>query len=400
MAIPPKFAYTQTPKGWRISVPAAISDTGKRQQLFLPTREKAAARSKQLREQYRANGEQATILPPRVADDALRAWQMLEPHGVSLTEAARRMVAELDVIARSVSVAFAVDEWTSANKIKTLRKTTLASYKLTVDLILPKIGEQIIATVKAPDLMKIIAGPSYDMHRRNLSALWHWCAKPARQWCHADEFKGVEIITKKNDADIATLTPRLVRDLLLAAEKYFPETVCIYAIGFFGGVRVEERGKLGEDHLTEDGVAITKDIAKKRRRRHIPMNDTLKAWLEKYPFAPCPNWIEKDIAVRRLAGWDVQSRILKKSPQRLGLTPEDIPPVTNGKWPHNVIRHTHASAEVALGASMEDLLFRFGHTNDIETLRSHYVGRLTRKQAIEIVGIGPHNTRVPLTKVA
>lgn len=384
----PSFAIKQTPKGWRVRVPQSISDTGKPQVRYFPARRKAEDFASDLRNNYRNHGESSTVLPPRVADDALRAWKLLEPFGISLTQAAMKAVREADEASRSVPTSEALDAWLEA--ISSLAVDTVKSYKSTAEKIRAKFGEQILTTITPASLQAILEGKSFDLHRRNASAFWNWCAKPPRRWCDAKIFEDIEVPSKSNrDNDISTLVPSAALALMRAAEKHFPETVATYAIRLFGGVRSEEVQKLEPSAVHADGIEISAKIAKKPRRRFIPMNDTLAAWLEAYPFQPCLNWADKDKAVRRLAGWEVEARLV-----------ENPPKPTRGKWPKNVIRHTHASVEIANGATLEDLLFRFGHTEDPKTLRSHYVGRMRKKDALAILAIGPHGSTVALVKTA
>lgn len=61
---------------------------------------------------------------------------------------------------------------------------------------------------------------------------------------------------------------------------------------------------------------------------------------------------------------------------------------------------THASVEIANGATLEDLLPRFGHTDGPDVLRSNYVGRMGKKDAVAILSIGPNGRTIPLLKSA
>jgi integrase len=377
MAKSPKFAVVETPKGWRVRVPSSISDTGKDQTRFFKSRRKAEDFATTQRKGYRNHGERHSVLPPRVADDALAAWVLLEPLGITLTQAARAAVARDTMVKGSVSVTKAVAAWEEWNENR-LRKSTLASYTLTAGLLTSAHAETTLAEVTAAEIAACIAGKSYAMHRRNMSAFFKWAAAAPRRWCDPAVLADVPVVRTSNDHDITVLRPAEVLALLCVAEKHYPETVPVYAIGFFAGVRVEERSRLTAVEFSNEGIEIGSAVAKKRRRRYVPLNDTLAAWLKRYPFQACSNFSEKDKAVRRLAGWDVEARLLKNPPDP-----------TRGEWPRNVIRHTHASAEIANGATLEDLLFRFGHTDKAETLRSHYVGQYRKSEAEEFFAIRP-----------
>jgi hypothetical protein len=58
-------------------------------------------------------------------------------------------------------------------------------------------------------------------------------------------------------------------------------------------------------------------------------------------------------------------------------------------WPHNALRHTHASVHVALGKSIESLTFEFGHSGGTQVLKSHYVGVMPKAEAAKIMKIRP-----------
>ncbi len=373
----PSFTVTSTPKGWRVRVPASVSDTGKDQARFFKSRRLAESFAQEQRSSFRANGENHSVLPPRVADDALAAWKLVEPFGITLLAAARDAIARRVMIDQSLTVSKAAAKWLKMNEHE-WRPPTLESYTSTTKLLIAEHKDTSLATLTGDQLEACIRGKSFALHRRNLSAFLNWCAASPRRWCDPAVLKDIPKAPSKKDHDISVLCVEEVRALLTAAETHYPEIVPIYAIGFFGGVRVEERGRLDSCDMTEDGIDIGITIAKKRRRRFVPLSPSLVAWLTAYPFAKCSNLIEKDKACRRLAGWDVSARILKNPP---------IP--HRGPWPHNVIRHTHASAEIAHGAALEDLLFRFGHTSNSETLRSHYVGRYTKREAAEFFEIRP-----------
>lgn len=375
----PSFAVKETPKGWRVRVPASISETGKDQARFFGNRREAQDFARGLRDDYRAHGEASRVLPPKVADDALRAWRLLEPFGLSIMDAALEVVEERKKLEGSKILKDAVSEWSRFNEFNRLRESTLKSYRLTMSLVEKVHGERLLAEITPQEFSESINGKSYALNRRNLSAMLRWSARPPRRWCEAERIlEEIPIQRVRHDRDVSVLAPEEVEALLRSAENHYPEMVAVYAIGFFAGVRVEERKRMDFLSITEDGIEITSKIAKRRRRRFIPRTEALTAWLDRYPFARCSNFKEKDKAIRRLAGWDVSTRLLDKPPKP-----------TRGKWPKNVIRHTHASVEIARGATLEDLLFRFGHTASAETLRSHYVGRYARSDAEKVLALRP-----------
>lgn len=189
------------------------------------------------------------------------------------------------------------------------------------------------------------------------------------------------------DGEISVLSIAEAKALLHAAETHYPQAVPSYALQLFAGIRVEELARLVAENVTADGIELGAAITKKNRRRHISLSPTLAAWLQKYPFSPCPNWRQVHDACRRLAGWNVSSRLLsdKVATGKLKTMPE----ARRGAWPQNVLRHSFASYAIAGGATLEEMLFTFGHSGGPALLRSNYVGKVTKKAALEFFSIRP-----------
>lgn len=362
-----------------INVPGTLSESGKRERHFHKTRDEAKEHASRLREKYASHGAGAAAIRPALAEDAARAIEILEPWGLSLTQAAQRINAELEKQEASVSIEKAGAAWTDS--LDGLRERSIKSYKVTLKRLTAALSGRILATISADEIAEAIqrdgiAPATQSLHRRNARAFWFWCAK--KRWCDKDVFEGVPEVRKGSDKEIQFLTPDEASELLLVAEQAYPKAVPMYALALFAGIRAEELRRLEEGHVSLDGIDMPAEVTKKGRRRHITPNGTLRAWLDAYPFRPCPNWKPVDCALRRLAGWDVASSLL-----------ESPPDPSRGRWPQNALRHSHASYAIAAGESLEKLLFEFGHVGGVEVLRKHYVGRATKKQAEEFFALRP-----------
>lgn len=92
MAKRPNFTHRLTPKGWQVDVPESMSRTGKRERRFFAVESEAKRFTARLREQYHA-GQRGGLIPLALALDAAEASRILEPHGVSLVEAAKAFAA-------------------------------------------------------------------------------------------------------------------------------------------------------------------------------------------------------------------------------------------------------------------------------------------------------------------
>lgn len=387
MAKPTRFTPKNSPHGWRINIPAKYSQTGKRQQLFYRTQKLALAAAEDLKQKKDDFGQQTRAISPSLAEKAFAAANLLAPYGVDLLEAARIVADMREKEAASKPLAAAIDEWLLECEV--LRAKTQKNYRQTANLLKEAFGDRLLTSLTKDQLQNVLA-PSMGMPRITAEshvtrgrAFWRWAAD--KGWCNKKTFDGVKPPkAPATPSDISILSLSEVKTLLQVAQKYFPASVATYALQLFAGIRVEEVARLEAHHVSVEGIELPASVTKKGRRRHITPNETLAAWLAEYPFQPCPNWKRVDRAVRYLAGWD-----LAPDPD---LVKPDWLQKDNGPrpdWPQNGIRHSHASYAVANGASIDNLLFEFGHTSKPDTLRSHYVGRASKRQAAAFFAIRP-----------
>jgi len=391
------FKVKSTPKGWLLHVPASVSDTGKLQRRYFQTRDAATAEASRFRAEYRANGEQASILPPRVADQAVAALRLLEGTGGNLIDAARAYRDAWE--SRNASAEFSAAVAIYLQSRADLREVTLASYRYTLEKACAPLAGRMLAEIGPADVEAITAGKGSTaaaMHRRNFRAFWRWACKPPRAWGNPGLLDGLEAVRESKDADIQALGAAEVKALMESAERFRPAAAVAFSVAVFGGVRSRELSRLTWGDVLDDHIEIGRSVAKKHSRRLVPICATLRAWLDAYRGEAVDsdplvggNWREVSCAVRRLAGWDVAARLL-----------ENPPDPTRGPWPANACRHTCASVQVAIGTPLEDLTFKFGHAGGHEVLRAHYVARLSRKEAVAVLSIGPRKSRIQLVDVA
>lgn len=388
MAKPIRFTPKNSPHGWRINIPAKISQTGKRQQLFYRTQKLALAAAEDLKKKKEDFGVQARAISPSLAEKATAAANLLAPYGLNILEAAQIVAAIRDKETASRPLAAAVDEW--LEECEVLRTKTQQGYRQTANRLKEALGERLLASLTAEELLAALVPKgtprtSAESHVTRGRAFWNWAAD--KGWCSTTTYKGVKLPKSNNQkGEIAILTPSEVKILLQTAQKYFPAAVASYAIQLFAGVRADEITRLNAGHVSLDGIELPANVTKMGRRRHITPNETLAAWLEKYPFQPCPNWKRADRAVRYLAGWDLapDPDLVKAEWIRKNNVP--CP-----DWPQNALRHSHASYAVANGASIDNLLFEFGHTSSPKVLRSNYVGRASKRDASAFFAIKPED---------
>ncbi len=389
MAKPIRFKPTKTANGWKVNVPAKVSESGIRERHFFRTFELAKAAGDKLKEKREEFGTQSKAIRPSLSEAATLAESILAPWNVSLVDAARIVAGIRERETASRPLADAADDWLIA--CEGLRDRTVASYKQSARRLKAALGHRQLASISTGELQAALAPPgatgaAMRCNLRNAKALWRWAA--TQGWCQAGTF-AVEAPKGGRESEIEFLTVEEATALLRAAEANYPQAVASYALQLFAGIRAEEVTRLESQHVSTDGIDLPASVTKKGRRRHILPCPTLKAWLEAHPFEPCPNWPRIDRACRRLAGWELEAALLT-----------DPPAPHRGPWPQNALRHSHASYSVALGTPLEALLFEFGHAGTPALLRAHYVGRASKKQAIAFFQIAPDGVEIPALAIA
>ena len=384
MARKPSFKFTKTTSGWKVEIPERLSPTGKRQRVFFATRDEAKDYASELRSDNEEHGTNATVIAPSLADEATRAAALLAPLGISLLEAARMAVASKKAELASSSID---DALTSFRKSKSNRSDAHAkAYEYMERDLLKSFAGRVISSITGAELLvhteKFAPSPaSFNALARLISAFWRWSAKHPRDWCDS---KRVEILERKETAkdEIGVLNAAQCKKLLNAAINHYPECVDGFAISLFTGLRKAELGRLQTSDITKTGINLPAASTKTGHRRFIQMSPPLAAWLKAYPLGETvlpANWHKKEQAVRRLAGWKVWSDLVEPN------KPDNNLP----EWPHNALRHTHASVHVALGKPLESLTFEFGHSGGTQVLKSHYVGVMPKAEANKIMKIRP-----------
>jgi len=410
---------------WRLSVPPKLSPTGKRQNLLYRTQALALVAAGDLRDKREEFGNQARAISPVLADQATAAAALLKPHDITVLEAARQTSAAIALLAP-----FGITPLQAAERIASMERENLAStpvedavskfqvakesksdkQKSAIKHMAKHFCEDFagrqLSTITGAEIAKHIddrtSGPSaFNAKLRLFITFWRWAAKSPRMWCKADALSLID----PREAPlgiIGTLTSKQAAQLMATSEKHFLDTVVPFAVALFTGMRQAEINRLEPEDFTSEGITVPAiNDRKNNRRRFIEIPAPLAAWLKEYPITDSvipANWQRKYDAVRRLAGWKIWSDLvptLNLEP-KMRKAPEDHLPA----WPANALRHTAATVVLALGKPIEKLIFEHGHTEGVEMLRSHYIGKITKKDALAIWAIGPKGRKIPFLKIA
>jgi integrase len=395
-------------KRWKAQIPASLSTTGKRCRAWFPTRDKARS---WIASQV-STAEPSSTIPPALALKADEARLVLDPFGLDLLEGAKQLATALQALGSTGTLLQAATAWKAAHDARSasrafleaaelflqtrdgLREATVRGYKWHLLRAMEPLHTVTLADLTGAQINTVLAtrpASSRKAIQTTISTFIRWAASPPRQWCSVAILEAMEPVRISRDGEIHVLAPEAAAALLKAAESVSPGAAVAFAVAIFGGVRLVELSKLTWKNILADHIEITAEIAKRHARRLVPICPTLRAWLDAYrggaeddsPITG-PNWIRNYETTRRIAGWAVQAP----------LAPEGLPEPTRGEWPRNVCRHTCASIQVATGRPLDELLFSFGHSGGTAILKQHYLGQLTKAQAIAILSIGPNGSEI------
>lgn len=396
MARRTKFEPVETANGWSLNIPAKFTESGKRERHFFKLKRDAEAAAKTHKKAAAEFGHRSQAIRPGLAEDATAASALLERWGVSLLEAARFYHAAKETEHASKPTSEALDLWIADLEAR-VRGRTLTNYKQTRKRF-DTLGSKMLSTVTREELQNIVApsgmaSTSAAAHARNGLVFWNWSAR--RGWCDPALFSKVDRPGNPQRKRIEFLEPEAADALLQTAAVFYPDSVAMFAVGLFAGVRPAELARLDPSLVTFEGIDVGADESKGISRRHIFPCGTLQKWLEKHPFRTVSNWERVWDAVRRLAGWDVASEFADKLVTDGKLW--KLPDAYRGPWSQDVMRHTAGTYAVARGEDLAGMAFWFGHTGGETTLRRHYVGKAKRKQALEFYAIMPEGVVAPET---
>jgi site-specific recombinase XerD len=272
-----------------------------------------------------------------------------------------------------------------------LSPRTLKEYRWLRQGMEKHFGEQrALASISGAELAEFLSlrggkGTTRNLLLRYLSAFWQWC-DTRRGWCKADTLATLEAVKVAREP-ISVLSPSQVKTLFTRAEADFPALVPWLALSLFGGLRQDEITHLKPAAITEDGITVSRG---KTGSRFIAMNPPLAAWLKAYrkdaaaPIVGVDNFRNEREKLIRACGWKV-------TPKGMEPPPEDWP-----AWPQNALRHTAASVALGTGKAVDTLIFEHGHAGGAVTLKKHYLGLMTKKQALEIWTMAPNGSTLPL----
>jgi integrase len=394
-----KLVPKNTPKGWCLNIPAAMSSTGKRQRQFYASRDKAEAAAKPLREKLRQGDAAVTVMPKIEGEAARRAIAALEKHNLSaikIMDAVDKLIEEHNVAAKSVTFEAACQSYIAEHSKKTA--SHLADFGRLCRRF-PDFAAVLLCRIDRDTIKRTLVDlpdSSFNLALREIRSIFSYGMKEG--WCLNNPAVTVDF-RDTDKPEVPTLNAKEIRRLFTAAIRLHPDLVPLLAVQIFAGVRPVESSKLNWDDIDldpkENVLTVRAPIAKTGNARHINMHPQLVAWIEWHrdrggrmegPLVPARYSTPRNIKTPRKPKLGRDSTIpeplrdaLQQIRQRAGIVP----------WPQDGPRHTFASASLAAKwRDIPGICADLGHS-DMKMLRKHYERAMRRVPAERIFAVAP-----------
>lgn len=370
---------------WRVRVPADLSESGKIERLFFPTKLEAQGFIRSQIARLQDQGTGGPVLTPGQREIAFKAFTRLQSEAAeegdaALLTAVAAYLAGRDRRSRSKTFIEAWGMWQETTVSKTRGgKPTSDKYRRQITYALPRFAplhSKMLCDITAEDIDATLGAavdPTKKAARNGLMRILRACLKWSAEYGWLDK---VPVQSKRHGVDTGQrqpnpLSPPQTKALLAACEVVAPDLLGYYAIALFAGVRPgdELAELLWSDVFAGDGKAIhiREEISKSGRARYIPINATLQAWLD-YINAPrfgpvVPSQPTRDCAQVQKLEWRVMwiEKRRRAVAKAAGIDP----------WPQDATRHSFASYWMAQHGDEDRCRDIMGHASR-DVLRKHY----------------------------
>jgi integrase len=314
--------------------------------MFFKTRAEADAERLRQLNTLKRHGEEAIGLPAHELSEFIKARKRLAGHGKTITDAADFLIHHLERIRRcNTTVAQLRDELIEAKRRDGRSKVYINDLKQRLNRFCETFGDRPVASVTDDEVGQWIRDlPFSPQGRANYRTIL------GTLFTHAVRRRMLD-----SNPALHTDKPRLVdkapeifsvdelRALLESAQRVEPSVVPMLSIGAFAGLRDAEIKRLHWHEINHARalIEVTAAKAKSARRRLVPIQLNLAAWLQ--PYAGRQGYIVPPNARRKIAN-------VRKA---ANLT----------RWPNNGLRHSFASYRLAATYDAPRVASELGHTS-------------------------------------
>jgi integrase len=363
---------------WRVNVIAALSPTGKRQQLRFDTKQTALALIEELKARRDNTAAVNRALSPAQLLDAASAFELLtDQENATLTEAAQIYLEIIKTRIASISSGELFDRFKAAKKHKS--KSYLRDIKWVCDRLSP-LHAKLVSDITRPELATLL-GPLPDSSRNNMLRT----LKALFRYGH-DLGYLKEIPVRRSDfapskrTEIDVLPVGKIRRLLEMTLLRDPALIPLLAVEAFCGIRPAEavRVQWTDLDLLRGRLTIRAIVSKTGTARSIELAPCVLAWFQTYAAT------EGAQTIGPIAPWSAS--ILRTRLRKIRYHAGYRGP--RAEWRPGALRDAFCSYHLAHHGSIDRLITESGHTN-LRTTKDHYLGLVSKEDARDFWDLFP-----------
>jgi len=364
----PKILSRSLPSGntqWRIDV---LID-GHRIYESFKTEADAIRRAWELDDDRKAAGKAGFELPMSKRVEASKCNELLAPHNATITEAVEHYLKHVLAFRSAPTVTKIVEKMIAEATSNGRREKTVADLRSRLGRFEETFGKRQVSEISLEELKKFLDDSSVTARTTisratKVSQLFNFAVRNG--WTNDNL---VERISRPSVEDKAVdfYTPNEAKVLLHHAAD--AGVLPFIAIGMFAGLRTSEILRLDWSavKLAERSLIVGSEVAKKRSRRVVEINDSLAAWLGK-----CAKTTGRVCNFRE----DQLMFHIRQLVKTAGVT-----------WKKNGLRHTFATYHLALHSDPVKTAFQCG--NSPVVIHNHYKGLAEKNEVAKFWALRP-----------
>jgi integrase len=338
---------------------------------FFKTRAEAEAERLRQLTTLERHGREAVGLPQRELSDFITAKRKLAEYGKNINDAVAFFVDHLERVRRcKTTVGQLADEVIEAKRKDGRAPRYIESLRLYLSKFSHEFGGRPIAAITVEELDTWLRDLPYSPKSRanfrsHIGVLFSYAARRRmidfNPILHTAKPKLIDKVPEIFAVDE-------LRVLLDTANRDAPDVIPMLAIGAFAGLRDAEIKRLdwSEVDLARGHIEVKAAKAKSARRRIVPMQPNLSAWLR--PYSEMKG---------RLVPFGARGKV-ERARKAAGLA----------RWPQNGLRHSFASYRVAAIEDAPRVAAELGHTTP-QLLYSTYRELVLPEEAKRYWSISP-----------
>ena len=370
-----KPVFLKSHDSWAVNVPVSLSDTGKRRQLFFPTKAEANGECERLKARKDNFGTSLLSMTPIRIAQAAEAYKILDPLNIDLLDAARRYVAFVKTKSASIPFGDVFDRFAESKQSKSLNyRQEIRHAKATFEPLLNRLVCDITPTDLEP-ILERLPPASRNAKMRRLRSVFNLAIKRGWMGDSANPISKLDFADGRH-GEVEVFPVKTVQALLNHALECDLEFLPYRIFTFFCGIRPEgelERLDWADVRIPEKTVVLPAAVTKTKRKRFVDLSENAIAWLTEYQ-------ARGGKMTGPVAPWTPQ---IRRTKHRTSYKAVDIK-----KWIQQGARHSYCSYWLAKHKDANKLVLQSGHT-DADTMWVRYHQGVTETEAAKFWDIKP-----------